>query len=417
VIARKVLVVSRTTPLVRDVQAAAGAGWMVFHHTSSADVEEFVELKGPFDVLVAGSVFDSKTGMERLRQLRQDRPELPIVLALTSPFKAPLPEVVRVGAADLVELPAERRQLAAALRRAVSVRTARPSAQEEIVDNFELGQVISVASPSGGCGKTFYSTNLAYHLGRTTGRRVCLVDFDLQFGEVTAALRLRPQQTIIDLIMRGEEEHADPDSYIEEYLLAHESGFWVLPAPRHPADADRISLPDITRIVSSLQKRFDYVLVDTSAQLSEVTITALEMSTALICMATVDLPSLRNMRVFLETLQRLNIPTDRVSVVLNKVEDDMGISLDEVNEALYRKVVSILPYSREVIRSLNHGVPVMVSDPKAPISQKLALGMQLHVIGAGSAPSEVEPINESRPGPLAAAKRLLKSVGRKEDAK
>ena len=416
-IARKVLVVSRTNPLVRDVQAAAGSGWIVSHHTRVADVDEFVELKGPFDVLVAGSMFDSRSGMERLRQLRVDHPELPIVLALPTPVRSPLSDIVRVGAADLVELPSDRRQMSAALRRAVAVKAAPAQGGEEIVDDFGLGQVISVASPSGGCGKTFYSTNLAHFLGRSTGRRVCLVDLDLQFGEVTSALRLRPQQTIMDLIDRSLQENNDPDSYVEEYLLAHESGFWVLPAPRHPADADRISLPDVTRVVSALQKRFDYVIVDTSAQLSEVTITALEMSTALICMATVDLPSIRNMRVFLETLQRLNVPTDRVTVVLNKVEDDMGISVEEVNEALYEKVVSVLPYAREVTRSINAGRPVMAAEPRSEISRKLASGMQLR-LGLSDIPAEFGSGEaEAKPGPLASARRLFKSVGRKEESK
>ena len=416
-IARKVLVVSRTNPLVRDVQAAAGSGWIVTHHTRVADVEEFVELKGPFDVLVAGALFDTRSGMERLRQLRQDRPELPIVLALPTPVRSPLSDIVRVGAADLVELPSDRRQMAAAIRRAVAVQTAPVQASEEIVDDYGLGQVISIASPSGGCGKTFYSTNLSYFLGRSTGRRVCLVDLDLQFGEVTSALRLRPQQTIIDVVDRAQSDPSDPDSYIEEYLLHHESGFWVLPAPRHPADADRISLPEVTRIVSALQKRFDYVIVDTSAQLSEVTITALEMSTALICMATVDLPSIRNMRVFLETLQRLNVPTDRVTVVLNKVEDDMGISVEEVNEALYEKVVSVLPYAREVIRSINQGQPVMAAEARSEISRKLASGMQLR-LGLTTIPTEFEsPSADAKAGPLATARRLFKSVGRKEESK
>lgn len=380
-IALKILVISRTASLVREVQAAAGPGFIVIHHNQVGDVEEFVDLKGPFDLLVAGPVFDTRAGMERLRRLRDSRPEMPLLLALSTPPRASLPDIVRVGAADLVELPAERRQMAAAIRRALeSVRPEEPS--PETVGSDHLGQVISVASPSGGCGKTFYSTNLAYFLARQSGRRVCLVDLDLQFGEVTSALRLRPQYTMVDAVL-GEEEGVDLETNVEDYLVPHESGFSVLAAPRHPAEADRVSVGDVSRMVSALRRRFDYLVIDTSAQLSEVTLAALEQSTALVCMATVDVPSIRNMRVFLETMERLHVPTDRISVVLNKVEADVGIKIEDVNEALFGKVVSSLPYAKEVSRSINQGQPVMASESRAEISRRLAASMQSRIEAAG----------------------------------
>ena len=393
-IAQKILVVSRTASLLREVQAAAGAGYIVIHHASASDVEEFVDLKGPFDALVAGPVFDSRAGMERLRRLRENHRGLPVLLALGSPVKASLPELVRAGASDLVELPVERRHLAAALRRTLDSGPARSAEVDPEVDTPSLlADVISVASPSGGCGKTFYSTNLAYYLSRHSGRRVCLVDLDLQFGEVVSALRLKPRLTMVDAVVASDDEEVDLEASIEDYLVAHDLGFWVLAAPRHPAEADRVTLPDVTRIISALRSHFDYVVVDTSAQLSEVTLTALEQSTALICMATVDVPSIRNMRIFLDTLERLRVPTDRISVVLNKVESDVGLSVQEVNEALHQKVVAVLPYAREVSRSINRGQPVMAADGRADISKKLAASMQARLEAASIAPP---PFNGSR---------------------
>lgn len=386
-IAQKILVVSRTAALVREVQAAAGAGYIVIHHNSASDADEFVDLKGPFDAMVAGPVFDSRAGMERLRRLHHDHPELPVLLALGSPIKASLPDLVRAGAADLVELPVERRHLAAALRRTLDSGPGRLAVVEPEGDSPALlADVISVASPSGGCGKTFYSTNLSYYLSQNSGRRVCLVDLDLQFGEVVSALRLKPRLTMVDAVLGAEDDDVDLESSIEDYLVAHDLGFWVLAAPRHPAEADRITLPDVTRMISALRSHFDYVVVDTSAQLSEVTLTALEQSTALICMATVDVPSIRNMRIFLDTLERLRVPTDRISVVLNKVESDVGISVAEVNEALHQKVVAVLPYAREVSRSINRGQPVMASEARADISKKLAASMQARLDAASIAP-------------------------------
>jgi pilus assembly protein CpaE len=128
--------------------------------------------------------------------------------------------------------------------------------------------------------------------------------------------------------------------------------------------------------MGALRKRFDFIVVDTPAQLSEVVLAAFDHSTKVLCMVTLDLPSIRNMRVFLSTLEKLRINSDSIGVVLNKVEDDVGINISDVQEVLDNKIVSILPYSREVSRSINKGMPALVSAANSEIGRKLAVGMQ-----------------------------------------
>jgi Flp pilus assembly CpaE family ATPase len=81
------------------------------------------------------------------------------------------------------------------------------------------------------------------------------------------------------------------------------------------------------------------------------------------------------MRVFLTTLEKLRISSESIGVVLNKVEDDVGIDITDVQEVLDNKIVSILPYSREAMRSINKGTPAIVSAVNSEISKKLAGGM------------------------------------------
>jgi pilus assembly protein CpaE len=118
------------------------------------------------------------------------------------------------------------------------------------------------------------------------------------------------------------------------------------------------------------------VVVDTPAQLSEVVLAAFDQSTKVLCMVTLDLPSIRNIRVFLSTLDKLRINGDAISVVLNKVEDDVGIKISDVQEILENRIISVLPYSREVSRSINKGTPALVSAADSEIGQKLATGMR-----------------------------------------
>ena len=120
----------------------------------------------------------------------------------------------------------------------------------------------------------------------------------------------------------------------------------MLAAPFSPADADMIAPKDVYKVMGSLRRHFDYIVVDTPAQLSEIVLAAFDHSTRVLCMVTLDLPSIRNMRVFLTTLEKLRISSDAIGVVLNKVEDDIGINISDVQEVLDNKIVSVLPYSQ-----------------------------------------------------------------------
>jgi pilus assembly protein CpaE len=390
---RRMLVISRSPALSRAIQASLGPGYEVVTSANVGDVGAEVQDLGPFDVLVAGPVFDSHSGMARLGALRAAGAVPTVVLALGPKPRATLGDIVRTGAIDLVEYPTSKRQLAAALRRAfdiadVSASNADPTlpvvAQSATIDRPRFAEVFTVASSSGGCGKTFYATNLACYLAAHTEKRVCLVDLDLQFGEVSTALHLRPKFTISNLLSREEVDDDDLDEHVEEYLEEHELGFSVLAAPFSPADADMIAPKDVYKVLGALRRHFDYIVVDTPAQLSEIVLAAFDHSTRVLCMVTLDLPSIRNMRVFLSTLEKLRINSQTIGVVLNKVEDDIGIDINDVQEVLDNKIVSTLPYSREVMKSINKGKPALVSAANSDIGKRLAAGMQQFLSGENS---------------------------------
>ena len=390
---RRILVISRSPALSRAIQASLGPGYQVITSSNVIDVDEEVREQGPFDVLVAGPVFDSHAGMARLANLRATSPIPAVVLALGPKPKASLSDIVRTGAVELVEYPTSKRQLSSALKRAFDIADVSEAgtptlpvvAQGVVVERTQFAEVFTIASSSGGCGKTFYATNLACYLSAQTGQRVCLVDLDLQFGEVSTALHLRPRFTISDLLAREPVDEDDLDEHVEEYLEEHELGFSVLAAPFSPADADMIAPKDVYKVMGALRRHFDYIVVDTPAQLSEIVLAAFDHSTRVLCMVTLDLPSIRNMRVFLTTLEKLRINSESIGVVLNKVEDDIGIDLNDVQEVLDNKIISTLPYSREAMKSINKGRPALVSAANSDLGKKLAGGMAQFLNGDGAA--------------------------------
>jgi len=352
-------------------------------------VGEVLEEDGPFDVLVAGPSLGTRSGLARLRIISEELPEMRMVLAFSRRPDASLRDIVRTGAIDLLQLPVEDGDIVESLERAASLTRSAPAptvvveestttvAQPEEPRANRPGTVYTISSATGGCGKTFYATNLAWFLHKWTGRSVCIVDLDLQFGEVSTALRLRPKYTIFDALQREDADEADLQAHIEEYTVAHDTGIHVLAAPRDPSEADRITPPDVTRILEAVRMRFDYVLVDTPPALAETVLAAFDLSDLLYVMATLDLPSVRNMSVFLSTLDRLKIDTANLRLILNKAEDDVGIDIDQVTKLFPQGFESILPYAKEVSRSINLGMPVMAASPEAEISRLMAGGMKL----------------------------------------
>ena len=402
--APRILVLDRTEDLALQVKRTMGAAWSerlgpdpeILPCTQVATVAKQLEDDGPYDVLIAGPSAATRSGLAKIELIRQAYPLTSVVLAFDQRPEARLRDVIRAGAMDLLELPATDDEVLEAVERALELHQATlaavPSAEPvvQIVEappvtetytapappSARKGRVYAVASATGGCGKTFMATNLAYFLQtHGGGGRVCLVDLDLQFGEVSTALRMRPRYTIFDALEREESEPEFLQAHIEEYLSVHETGFHVLAAPRDPVEADRVTPADVVRIVEAVRRRFDHVVVDTPAQLSEIVTVTLDLSEQLFVMTTLDLPSVRNMSVFLSTLERLRIPTESIQLILNKAESDVGIDIAQVEKLFPQGFRAVLPYAKEVSRSINLGTPVMASSPQAEISRRMDASM------------------------------------------
>ena len=343
-------------------------------------VEDAVKTDGPFDVLIAGPSLSTKTGLAALQAIHDETPATSLVLAFAKRPDATLREIIRTGAMDLLQLPVADRNLHDAVERAVALSRSHPAEPagatvHAVAPATNLGTVFTVSSATGGCGKTFYATNLAYYLHQYTGKRTCIIDLDLQFGEVSTALRLRPRFTISDILSREDIDDVDLAAHIDEYVVTHDSGVMVLPAPKDPSDADRIHPVDVQRVIEAARTRFDYVIVDTPAALTEIVLAAFDMSNQLYVMATLDLPSVRHMGVFLNTLEKLKISSDNVKLILNKAERDVGLDVDQVTRLFPQGFTSVLPYAKEVTKSVNVGTPVLAFAPTAEVSRRMAAGM------------------------------------------
>ena len=372
--------------------------------------------EGPFDVLIAGPSLATKAGLARIQQAHREDPAMSVVLAFSDRPAANLREIVRTGAADLLHLPVDDDALRHSVEQAVELSRAHrgrsASGTDASGEEADVpGTVLTVASPVGGAGKTFLAVNLAYFLHRHTGKRTCVVDLDLQFGELQTALRLKSPFTIFDALQRREAEEADLREHIEQYVLSHETGLHVLASPRDPSDADLVQAPDVTGVLEALRCRFDYVVVDTPPTLNEVVLAALDLSDQLYVVATLDLPSVRRLAVFLTTLEKLKISSESIRLVLNKVQRDPGLDLQSVADLFPQGFTVVLPYAPEVTRSLNLGVPVLAHSPNAEVSRSLVAAARALFPAPGQPSVDGAASGARPPGPLSRLLRRSPTLG------
>ncbi|NLP41998.1 MAG: MinD/ParA family protein [Veillonellaceae bacterium] len=231
------------------------------------------------------------------------------------------------------------------------------------------GKIITIFSTKGGIGKTTIATNLAVALADRTGAKVGIVDADLQFGDVSLFLNLLPQATIADLVR--DIDNLDP-TLINSYLTAYNENVKVLPAPFRPEQAETITGSHLSAILETMQTMFDYVIVDTAPMFNDTILSILDVSDQIMVVSSMDLPTIKNVKLCLEIMESLNYLPDKVKVVLNRANSEGGMEPHEAEESLRCTFIATLPSDgRVVVGSVNRGIPFVASDPDAQVSQSV----------------------------------------------
>lgn len=319
------------------------------------------------DAVVLGSTVDLSSALSLSESMRVTRPSLAVILVRRRVDTSVLTDALRAGVFEVVD----ERDLAGLNS---AVRRARELARQlretvggggSIAEPQSRGQLVTVFSAKGGCGKTTLATNLAAALADRGRREVCLVDLDLAFGDVAIALQLFPAHTIADAVPLADSLDA---SAVASLLTPHSPGLTTLVAPIEPGTAESIPASLVSTILDLLKQQFDFVIVDTPPAFDDHVLAAFDQSDMVALLATLDIPALKNLKLTLETLDLLNYPRERWRLVLNRADSKVGLALNEVEKTLKAPIAAQIPSSRDVPASINRGVPIVLDDPKHPVT-------------------------------------------------
>ena len=315
---------------------------------------------GHLSCILHGTRSESFPGTEVAAIREQTRS--PIIVVASSTANELLEEALTADIADVLVLPQLLDNVVFAIRKAAHAKRQTP-----VVSRVQAGRVITVFSPKGGTGKTVIASNLAAALAKQ-GRKTLLLDLDLQFGDAAIVMGIEPEKTIYDLVVAPGELDIEK---LAGYTTKHPCGLDVLPAPLRPEDAELVTESKITRLLEVARECYDAIVVDTSPFFHGPMLATLDRTDELLVLCGLDVPTLKNVRLAMQTLELLSFPSSRIRYVLNRANTKVGLSKREVEGALKVAVQVEVPSDRMVPISVNRGTPAVLSEPGSDFAKSL----------------------------------------------
>jgi len=319
------------------------------------------------DVVVLHDALGATPVLDLARELAQAYPETGLVLIASDDSPELLRAAMQAGLRDVVSLPLSLEQLEASVRAAAQwSRTLRERVTgEESAAGALGGRLIAVAGAKGGVGTTTVALQLALAAIRAMpGRPVCVVDFDLQKGDLRAFLDLPHRRSVVDLVEVAAEISV---RHLQETLYTHNEGFRVLLAPEEGERGEEVDSGVARAVLNAVKARHALTVVDLGAQVSEAGAIGAEIANGVVVVTTPDVVALRGVRRLRDLWRRLEVRDDEdVHIVLNRASRKLEIQPD-----LARKVVgptlaqTTIPEDFGAFETaVNTGSPVRVEDGK-----------------------------------------------------
>ncbi len=336
---------------------------------------QFAQEMNP-DVVLMDINMPDIDGISATEQIRQRSPHIQVVILSVQGDQNYMRRAMLAGARDFLTKPPMGDELISAIKRAgemAHVEREKSAKQQMAISAMPgsaqgfgglpaapQGKIIVVYSPKGGTGCTTIAVNLSIALNNEDTRAV-LIDGNLQFGDVAIFVNEHGKNTIIDIAPRVDDLDAE---IADEILIKHEA------APQRPEMAEKVSPDQFVKVLQFMQRIYSYIVVDTSSILTDVVLSAIDMSNVIVLVTTQEIPAIKNSRLILDLLNTMSIDKERIVFAMNRYDKRVAITPERVGENLKHGIAAAIPFDEKTaVNAVNRGVPFMLDNKSQPIGK------------------------------------------------
>ena len=341
------------------------------------------------DVAILELSEDATATFEVVRKLHEEVPSLGIILLSADASPQLILGGLRAGAQEFLTLPLDLGELDRAVDRL------RKLLGQMSGNGKRRGRLVAVYSAKGGAGASSVATNLALALAAHLDRKVALVDFNLQVGDLALMLDLKPDHSFA----RAVEDGAVDEPKVDGIMARHRSGVRLLTVCDRPEDSDLVFRNHVPELFGILNNSFDWVVVDLGRHIDERSIELLDLADDVLMVSVLDVPTIRNTRRYIDLLERLEIPSHRVKLVVNRHQEGGRLSNRDLENTVGMPVFWALPNEyRSMSAAIDSGNPVVLDSPRSRLARSYRDLASALVEAAAEVPSteDVPQANTSR---------------------
>ena len=334
-------------------------------------IEDLVQQMNPARPVVAvfGPGFVSPMGFQHVHRLTTGHANLGVVFAVYELSTDVLQQALRAGARDAVIMGGEASLHQSVDRVGELLAGSTPRAQTPATRTGAPGRLIVVFSTKGGVGKTCIAINVAAAMAKKSAEPVVLIDADLQFGDVSVMLGLPPQNTVLDAASAV--QYGDTE-LVQTLAGRHgPSGLLVLPAPLEPVALEAVLPGEMVNICDAFRSFAGHVIVDLPSVFNDYVLALIEAADDVLLVGSMDIPSIKNLKIGMTSLDLAAIAGPKLKLVLNHANAKVKLDVKEIERVLGLPANFAVPDDIAVPISVNAGVPVVIDEPKSPVSRSL----------------------------------------------